>query len=41
VFSPTNGIAVPEGPTAQQFRQVFYQYGADLLLNGHDRLYGR
>ena len=40
-FSPTNGIAVPEGPTAQQFWQLLYQYGADLVLNGHDHLYGR
>ena len=40
-FSPTNGIAVPEGPTAQQFWQVLYEYGADLVLNGHDHLYGR
>jgi hypothetical protein len=40
-FSPTNGIAVPEGPSAQQFWQLLYQYGADLVLNGHDHLYGR
>ena len=40
-FSPTNGIAVPEGPTAQQFWQVLYDNGADLVLNGHDHLYGR
>jgi acid phosphatase type 7 len=40
-FSPTNGIAKPEGPTAQQFWQVLYQYHADLVLNGHDHLYGR
>ncbi len=40
-FSPTNGLAVPEGPTAQQFWQLLYQYGADLVLNGHDHLYGR
>ncbi len=40
-FSPTNGIAVPEGPTAQQFWQLLYEYGADLVLNGHDHLYGR
>jgi acid phosphatase type 7 len=38
-FSPTNGIAVPEGPTAQQFWQLLYEYGADLVLNGHDHLY--
>jgi hypothetical protein len=41
VFSPTNGIAVPEGPTAVGFWQLLYQYGADLVLNGHDHLYGR
>src|SRR5580692_1394228 len=40
-FSPTNGIAVPEGPTAQQFWQLLYDYHADLVLNGHDHLYGR
>jgi len=40
-FSPTNGIAVPEGPTAVAFWQLLYEYGADLVLNGHDHLYGR
>ena len=40
-FSPTNGIAVPEGPTAVAFWHLLYQYGADLVLNGHDHLYGR
>ena len=40
-FSPTNGIAVPEGPTALAFWQLLYQYGADLVLNGHDHLYAR
>jgi hypothetical protein len=40
-FSPTNGIAIPEGTTAQQFWQVLYENGADLVLNGHDHLYGR
>ena len=40
-FSPTNGIAVPEGPSAVAFWQLLYQYGADLVLNGHDHLYGR
>ncbi|HEY6851221.1 MAG TPA: metallophosphoesterase [Terracidiphilus sp.] len=40
-FSPTNGIAIPEGPTAVAFWQLLYQYGADLVLNGHDHLYGR
>ena len=41
VFSPTNGIAVPEGPTAVAFWQLLYQYHADLVLNGHDHLYAR
>jgi hypothetical protein len=40
-FSPTNGIAVPEGPTAVAFWQMLYQYHADLVLNGHDHLYAR
>ena len=40
-FSATNGIAVPEGPTAVAFWQLLYQYGADLVLNGHDHLYAR
>ncbi|MFZ1938897.1 MAG: metallophosphoesterase [Terracidiphilus sp.] len=41
VFSPTNGIAVPEGPTAVAFWDLLYQYHADLVLNGHDHLYAR
>jgi acid phosphatase type 7 len=40
-FSAANSIAVPEGPTAQAFWQLLYQYGADLVLNGHDHLYAR
>ena len=40
-FSATNGIAVPEGLTALAFWQLLYQYGADLVLNGHDHLYAR
>jgi acid phosphatase type 7 len=40
-FSATNGIAVPEGPTAVAFWQLLYEYGADLVLNGHDHLYAR
>ena len=40
-FSPANGIAVPEGTTAKLFWQVLYENGADLILNGHDHLYGR
>ena len=27
--------------TAQAFWQLLYQYGADLVLNGHDHLYAR
>ena len=41
VFSATNSIAVPEGPTAVAFWQLLYEYGADLVLNGHDHLYAR
>jgi acid phosphatase type 7 len=40
-FSPANSIAVPEGTTAKSFWQLLYQYGADLVLNGHDHLYAR
>ena len=39
-FSATNGIT-EEGVTAQAFWQLLYQYGADLVLNGHDHLYAR
>ncbi len=39
-FSATNGIT-QEGLTAQAFWQLLYQYGADLVLNGHDHLYAR
>jgi acid phosphatase type 7 len=39
-YSPTNGLSL-EGTTAQAFWQLLYQYGADLVLNGHDHLYGR
>jgi len=39
-FSPTNGIS-QEGTTAQAFWQLLYEYGADLVLNGHDHLYAR
>ncbi len=41
VFSATDSIAVPEGPTAVAFWQLLYDYGADLVLNGHDHLYAR
>jgi acid phosphatase type 7 len=39
-FSATNGIT-EEGIAAQAFWQLLYQYGADLVLNGHDHLYAR
>ncbi|MFY9746415.1 MAG: metallophosphoesterase [Acidobacteriaceae bacterium] len=39
-FSPANGLG-EEGTTAVAFWQLLYQYGADLVLNGHDHLYGR
>ncbi|MGA2779343.1 MAG: metallophosphoesterase [Steroidobacteraceae bacterium] len=40
-FSAADSLAVPEGPTALAFWQLLYQYGADLVLNGHDHLYAR
>jgi acid phosphatase type 7 len=39
-YSPNNGLSL-EGTTAQAFWQLLYQYGADLVLNGHDHLYAR
>jgi len=39
-FSPANGLGL-EGTTAVAFWQLLYQYGADLVLNGHDHLYAR
>jgi acid phosphatase type 7 len=39
-YSPANSIS-EEGITAQAFWQLLYQYGADLVLNGHDHLYAR
>lgn len=39
-FSATNGLGL-EGITAQAFWQLLYQYGADVVLNGHDHLYAR
>jgi len=39
-YSATNGLGL-EGITAQAFWQLLYQYGADLVLNGHDHLYAR
>ena len=38
-YSAADSLAVPEGPTALAFWQLLYQYGADLVLNGHDHLY--
>jgi hypothetical protein len=40
-FSPAGSVTVPEGTTALAFWQLLYQYGADLVLNGHDHLYAR
>ncbi len=39
-YSAANGIS-EEGITAQAFWQLLYEYGADLVLNGHDHLYAR
>ena len=39
VFSATDSIAVPEARPLWAFWQLLYQYGADLVLNGHDHLY--
>ncbi|HTV59186.1 MAG TPA: metallophosphoesterase [Verrucomicrobiae bacterium] len=39
-YSAANGLS-EEGTTAQAFWQLLYQYGADLVLNGHDHLYAR
>ena len=39
-FSAANSISL-EGETAQAFWQLLYQYGADVVLNGHDHLYAR
>jgi Calcineurin-like phosphoesterase len=39
-FSAANGLGL-EGTTALAFWQLLYQYGADLVLNGHDHLYAR
>lgn len=39
-YSPANGLG-EEGLTAQAFWKLLYQYGADLVLNGHDHLYAR
>jgi hypothetical protein len=39
-FSATDGLSL-EGITAGTWWQLLYQYGADLVLNGHDHLYAR
>jgi acid phosphatase type 7 len=39
-YSAANSLS-EEGTTAQAFWQLLYQYGADLVLNGHDHLYAR
>jgi acid phosphatase type 7 len=39
-FSAANGLGL-EGTTAVAFWNLLYQYGADLVLNGHDHLYAR
>jgi acid phosphatase type 7 len=39
-YSAADSIS-EEGMTAQAFWQLLYQYGADLVLNGHDHLYAR
>ncbi len=40
-FSAAGSVTLPEGETALAFWQLLYQYGADLVLNGHDHLYAR
>jgi hypothetical protein len=40
-FSAAGSVTLPEGQTALAFWQLLYQYGADLVLNGHDHLYAR
>jgi calcineurin-like phosphoesterase family protein len=39
-FSAADSLT-QEGTTAQAFWQLLYEYGADLVLNGHDHLYAR
>jgi len=39
-YSAADSISL-EGMTAQSFWVLLYQYGADLILNGHDHLYAR
>ena len=40
LFSAADSIT-QEGETSQAFWQLLYEYGADLVLNGHDHLYAR
>jgi hypothetical protein len=40
-FSAAGSVTLPEGQSALAFWQLLYQYGADLVLNGHDHLYAR
>jgi acid phosphatase type 7 len=40
-FSAAGSVTLPEGQTALAFWKLLYQYGADLVLNGHDHLYAR
>jgi hypothetical protein len=40
-FSAGGSVTLPEGQTALAFWKLLYQYGADLVLNGHDHLYAR
>jgi hypothetical protein len=40
-FSAGGSVTLPEGQSALAFWQLLYQYGADLVLNGHDHLYAR
>jgi hypothetical protein len=40
-FSAVGAVTLPEGQSALAFWQLLYQYGADLVLNGHDHLYAR
>lgn len=39
-FSAANGLS-EEGTTAEAFWELLYEYGADVVLNGHDHLYAR
>ncbi len=39
-FSAADSLSI-EGATAQDFWNLLYKYGADVVLNGHDHLYAR